>query len=350
MTTLIGLLIVTLIILIFFQVSKASEFVGIIKGKKESEEKLNDLNAILFMAFLIIGLFGIVWSAIYYAPWYLKEPASEHGVWIRQMFQYTLVPTGIVFVITHIMLFWFCYRYRHKDDRIAVHFADSHKLELIWTLVPAVVMVVLVTIGLVNWFKIFGPVPDDALLLEATGKQFQWDLRYAGDDNKLGAKSVYDIGPENPFGMDWKDRSSKDDFKTDTLYLEINRPVQVKINSIDVLHSFYLPHFRVKMDAVPGIPTQFWFTPTKTTKEVREEYNDRKFDFELACAELCGQAHFNMRRVVKVVEKDEFDRWFKRQKSLYATLGVEEKMKDAEKASIDSEDNDSEATKTASAL
>jgi len=99
-----------------------------------------------------------------------------------------------------------------------------------------------------------------------------------------------------------------------------------------VLHSFYLPHFRVKMDAVPGIPTQFWFIPTKTTQEARDERDDQKFDFELACAELCGASHFNMRRVVKVVEEGEFKAWKARQVSLYTDLGIEEKLKEAEKA------------------
>jgi len=230
-------------------------------------------------------------------------------------------------VITQVLLFWFAFQYRYKKDRRAVHFAHSNMLEVIWTAIPSVVMIALVTIGLINWAKIFKPAPENAMVIEATGKQFQWDLRYSGEDNELGSKSVYNIDAENGFGIDWKDKSSRDDFKADTLYMVKNKPILVKINSIDVLHSFYLPHFRVKMDAVPGIPTQFWFLPTKTTQDVREETENRKFNFELACAELCGQAHFNMRKVVKVVEQDEFDSWWERQQSLYSQLSPEAQMK-----------------------
>jgi len=329
MTGILGLIIIALILWIVFQLSSANEYVSEIKGSEsDKDETTNDkVNAWLSIGFMVFGLIAIVWSAFYYAPMYLPEPASEHGMWIRSMFQWTLVPTGIIFVLTQILLFWFAFRYRFNKKRRAVHFAHSTKLEILWTAVPAVVMIGLVAIGLVNWFKIFKPAPENAIIVEVTGKQFQWDIRYSGDDNVLGTKSVYKIDAENAFGIDWKDNNSRDDFKSDTLYLMKNRPVLVRINSLDVLHSFYLPHFRVKMDAVPGIPTQFHFLPTKTTAEAREEYDNRKFNFELACAELCGQAHFNMRRVVKVVEEEEWNEWFNSQKSLYSQLTPEQQMK-----------------------
>lgn len=335
MTGILGIIIIALILWIIFQLSSANEYVSDIKGNESGKDETSSdrINAWLSILFMIIGLIAIVWSAFYYAPMYLPAPASEHGMWIRSMFQWTLVPTGIVFVLTQILLFWFAFKYRYNKKRRAVHFAHSTKLEIIWTAIPAVVMIALVAIGLVNWFKIFKPAPENAIVVEATAKQFQWDLRYAGTDNQLGSKSVYNIDAENSFGIDWKDKNSRDDFKSDTLYLIKDVPVLVKINSIDVLHSFYLPHFRVKMDAVPGIPTQFHFLPTKTTKEAREEYDNRKFNYELACAELCGQAHFNMRRVVKVVEQDEWDEWWDRQQSLYSQLTPEQQMKAELKAS-----------------
>jgi len=197
---------------------------------------------------------------------------------------------------------------------------------LIWTSIPAVFMVALVTGGLVNWMKIFATPPEGTRVIEATAKQFQWDLRYAGNDNELGSKSVYDISSDNSFGIDWQDPKSRDDFKSDTLVLEVDKYVTIKINSIDVLHSFYLPHFRVKMDAVPGIPTSFSFRPTKTTKQYREQIGDRKFEFELACAELCGASHWNMRRPVKVVESDEYKEWWITQKSLYDDSAIQEEV------------------------
>ena len=325
MTSLIGLAIIVLVIWIIFQISRASELVRIIKNQEADEGTSNKINASLFLFFLIFGMIGAIWTSIYYAPMYLPEPASEHGMWIRSMFFWTLVPTAIVFVITHIMLFWFAYKYQHSTKRNSVHFADSHTLEIIWTAIPAVVMVGLVVVGLVNWFKIFSPATPDTRIVEATAMQFKWELRYSGKDNELGSKSVWDISSENGFGLDLEDPAGKDDFKSDTLYLEVNKPVLMKLNSLDVLHSFYLPQFRVKMDCVPGIPTQFKFTPTKTTEQYREQIGNGKFDYELACAELCGQSHWNMRKLVKVVERDEYVAWWQRNsvKTLFEQMGAE---------------------------
>jgi len=342
MTGLIGILIIFLIVWIIFLLSKANEFVAEIKGDDTASNSSDRFNGFMFLLFLILGMGGFLWSVLHYAPMFLPPPASEHGAWIRQMFQVSTVPIVIVFFITHVLLFWFAFRYQYKKTNRAVHFAHSTKLEIVWTAIPAVVMVILVSIGLVNWFKIFDDPPAESLIVEATGQQFLWHLRYGGEDNVLGSKSVYDIGSENPFGMDWNDKAGVDDFKSDTLVMQIEQPILVKINSLDVLHSFYLPHFRVKMDAVPGIPTQFWFVPTKTTQQARDERDDQKFNFELACAELCGQSHFNMRRVVKVVNADEFQAWKARQKTLYSIYRT--KDTDTQKAENNTREEDIKAT------
>ena len=142
------------------------------------------------------------------------------------------------------------------------------------------------------------------------------------------------ISAENKLGQDWADDRNHDDFIADELHMQVGKPVLVKINSIDVLHSFFLPHFRVKMDAVPGIPTQFWFTPTKTTQQMRDETGNPDFVYELACAELCGQSHFNMRKVVVVEEEEEFKKWWAEQKVTYnpdGGSGDEEQDNDGEK-------------------
>lgn len=339
MWTILGVLIISLVLIIIFQISKASEYIGIVRESKNSQEKSDKLNGKIFMWFLILGGIATVWSVFHYLPTFLPEPSSVHGDWIRSMFQWTLLPTAIIFVLTHIVLFWFAWRYRanEKNKKRVVHFADSTKLEIVWTAIPAVVMVVLVVIGLDNWNKITGDPPDDSIIIEATGKQFAWDLRYSGADNELGAKTVHQIGSDNPLGMDWHDKRSVDDFIADTLVLPVNANIYMKLNSIDVLHSFYLPHFRVKMDCVPGIPTRFWFTPTKTTKQMRKETGDRKFNYELACAELCGASHWNMRKPVKVVEQDEYEAWLGRQKSLYEKLGIAEKLKEEKKRTAEME-------------
>jgi len=355
MWTLLGILIIALVLTIIFQISKASEYIGVMRDSRKSQENSDKNNGKIFLWFLILGGIATVWSTFYYLPTFLPEPSSVHGHWIRSMFQWTLLPTAIIFVLTHIVLFWFAWRYRanEKNKKKVVHFADSHKLEAIWTAIPAVVMVALVFVGLVNWNKITGDPPADSIIIEATGRQFAWDLRYSGADNELGTKTVQKIGADNPLGMNWEDKSSEDDFMADTLVLPVNANIFMKLNSIDVLHSFYLPHFRVKMDCVPGIPTRFWFTPTKTTKQMREETGNRKFNYELACAELCGASHWNMRRPVKVVEQAEYEAWLGRQTSLFEKLGIaekliEEKKRTAEMEKIFKVEPDSEKSEEAS--
>jgi len=339
MWTLLGILIIALVLIIIFQITKATEYIGEMRDEKSSHRGSDKSNGRIFIWFLIIGGIATVWSVFHYLPTFLPEPSSVHGHWIRSMFQWTLLPTAIIFVLTHIVLFYFAWRYRssEKNKSRVVHFADSTKLEIIWTAIPAVVMVALVFVGLVNWNKITGDPPADSIIIEATGRQFAWDIRYSGADNELGTKTVHKIEADNPLGMNWDDKRSVDDFMADTLVIPVDANIFMKLNSIDVLHSFYLPHFRVKMDCVPGIPTRFWFTPTKTTKQMREETGDRKFNYELACAELCGASHWNMRKPVKVVTKEEYESWLTRQTTLYKKLGIAEKLKEEKKRTAEME-------------
>ncbi|OWY19176.1 cytochrome c oxidase subunit II [Sphingobacteriales bacterium UPWRP_1] len=319
LTTFLGLSIIALVLVIVFQIAKANELVASLKGE-EMVINRNRVNAMLFLLFLIFGMIGAVWSTFHYAPKFLPAPSSEHGTWLRNMFFWTLVATVPVFIVTHIALFVFSFQYKRDGSRSAFYFPGSNRLELIWTAIPAVVMILLVYEGMRNWYKITGPAPKEAMVVEATGQQFFWTLRYGGKDNKTGKKSVKLINGDNALGLDWEDKDNRDDFIADELHLKVNQPVLVRISAIDVLHSFYLPHFRVKMDAVPGIPTQFWFTPTKTTKQMREELKNPNFNYELACAELCGQAHFNMRKVVVVEDEADFNQWLAKQEPAYAKL------------------------------
>ncbi len=319
--TLIGIIAIFLVLIIIYRVSKASDLLGSLRGEERTQESRNNLHATLFLLFLIFGMGAAFWSCFHYAPLFLPEPSSEHGTVLRAMFQRTLWATVPVFVVTHILLFFFAWKYRQDKTKVSKFFPDDNRLELIWTLVPAVVMVFLVVDGLANWNRIMGPAPENAVVIEATGQQFYWTLRYAGKDNELGRKSVRLMTDDNPFGQDWDDPANKDDFMADDLYLPVGQPVLVKINSMDVLHNFFLPHFRVKMDAVPGIPTQFWLTPTKTTEQMIEETGNPDFQYELACAELCGKAHYNMKKKVFVVEADEFNKWKAEQEPLSKSFG-----------------------------
>ncbi len=320
--TVLGIITIVLVLIILFQISKASDSITFLRKGEGTTKASNNINAILFMLFLIAGLVGSFYSAYWFKEAYLPFPSSEHGEWLRSMFQWTLVVTVPVFVLTHIALFYFTFKYKKEEGRKSYFYSHNNKLELLWTVIPAIVMIVLVYEGIRNWIKITGPAPTEAIVVEATAQQFMWTIRYSGEDNELGVKNIRLIGADNAVGQDWTDAANKDDFVSNEIHLPIGKPVVFKLNALDVLHSFYLPHFRVKMDCVPGIPTQFWFTPTKTTAEMRETFGP-DFNYELACAELCGAAHYNMRKVVVVETQEEYEAWFKEQQPTYKQLGLD---------------------------
>ncbi len=340
----IGLIIIASLILlaiIAVQIGKVSELSAKIRGEEEAERKSNKTQAIMGMVFMIGMLIFCVVTAYYYRNWMLgygpHESASYGGKLIDNLFNITLIFTGIVFVATHILLFWFTYKYQHQEGRKAFFFPHNSTLEYIWTGIPAFVMFVLVIKGLAVWNEVMADVdPDeDYIEIEATGYQFAWNIRYPGEDGVLGTKNYKMITGNNPVGQDWNDVKNLDDFHTGSeFYLPVGKKVRVRITSRDVLHNFYLPHFRVKMDAVPGIPTYFVFTPETTTEEYRERLRNtpeyqmtdpddptmklwESFEFELACAELCGKSHYSMRKILKVVEQEEYDAWLETQNSYY---------------------------------
>jgi cytochrome c oxidase subunit 2 len=267
----------------------------------------------------------------------LGEAASEQGDRYDFMFNVTVIVTGIVFFITQILLFWFSYRYQESDKRKAYYFSHNNKLELIWTVVPAITLTILVVIGLRNWFAMTKEAPETALQIEVTGKQFGWIYRYPGADGVFGKKYFRNINEDkqNVLGLYWKDDAdlnikaddkAKDDIVESTeLYLVKGRPVKLIIGSRDVIHDVGLPHFRMKMDAVPGIPTSIWFTPKYTTKEMKEKTGNQAFEYEIACDQMCGNGHYSMRGLIKVVTQQEYDEWLKKQEPAYYTAFPSEK-------------------------
>lgn len=349
MTYLIAFAIIFLLALVVIQIGKLTELAARIRGEEAVEKSSNTTQGLALVVFMVVFLVGTIWSAWAYKNDMLGygplTSASAHGFELDHIFNVTLFFTGIVFVLTHILLFWYSYKYRRTgNDRKALFFAHDTKLELIWTVVPAVVMTYLVANGLIAWNNIFPTLTseDKYLEIEATGYQFAWDIRYPGADGKLGNKDFRLIDPaNNSLGVDWKDEASVDDIilgGSDKIYLPKDSTIKVRITAKDVLHNFYLPHFRVKMDAVPGLPTSFIFTPVKTTKEFRQQLSEypewqvpadpadptgpkrwETFEYELACAELCGKGHYSMRRVIEVVDREEFDIWLAGQKPFYAT-------------------------------
>jgi cytochrome c oxidase subunit 2 len=345
MTALITILSIILLFVVLLQIAKINEITTEMKGEEEHLTKSAELNGKWLIIFCVLFLGLFVWSAMFYSNRMLGygplKSASQHGGSIDSMFNVTLIFTGIVFVICHLALFWFPYKYRYKSGKKALFLPHDNRLEIIWTALPALVMTVLVVQGLVTWNRVMGDVRDgeDFMEIEATAWQFAWNLRYPGADGKLGVKDFRLIKPGiNELGQDWNDERNHDDFNADELVLPKGKKIRVRIIARDVLHNFYLPHFRVKMDAVPGIPTYFIFTPIKTTEEFRQELrkypeynlpsdpNDpnsepkwKAFNYELACAELCGKGHYSMRRLVKIVSPEEWEVWNRSQKSYYMT-------------------------------
>lgn len=274
------------------------------------------VNAILFALFLIVGLYGVYWEYTVHGKMILPEAASEHGVKIDEMLNVTLIITTIVFILTHIFLFVFAYIYRHNKDRKAYYYPHNNTIERIWTVIPAIVLTFLVLMGFLTWRSIFYKIEDPnnkPISIEVTSSQFQWDVRYAGADGVVGRKNYKLITDINGLGIDFNDKNSLDDQVADEIVLPVNKPVRFILTSKDVLHSFYMPHFRVQLNTVPGMTSYFEFTPTITTAEMKAKTNDPTFKYLLLCAKICGEKHYNMQKAVRVVSEQEYKEWLTKQ-------------------------------------
>lgn len=321
MTMFLTVAVIALIFLVIFQIAKASEYVSILKGDDVSRKQNNKINGFLMVVFLVLGLFGVWYcNKLYFGKTLLAhDAASVEGARVDSMLWITLAVTGIVFIATQIVLFWFAFKYQEKENRKVFYFPHDNKLEVLWTIVPAIVLTVLVVIGLRNWFLFTGEPPKDAMVVEITGKQFGWIYRYPGKDGAFGKKYFKNIdAATNSLGMIWDDKLSHDDVVTEqAMYLVKGKPVKLIIGSRDVIHDVGLSHFRLKMDAVPGIPTTMWFTPKYTTKEMKEMTGNPDFVYEISCDQMCGNGHYSMKGIIEVVEQEEFDMWQAKQKPQY---------------------------------
>jgi cytochrome c oxidase subunit 2 len=318
------LAILALAFILTFQIAKASEYVSVLKGEEKSFKQNNRINAFLMIVFLVLGLAGAWWcNELFYNKTLLAQPAaSDHGEKIDFMLIITIAVTGVVFLLTQILLFWFAYKYQFSERRTVYYFPHNNKLELIWTVVPAIFLTLLVGLGLFYWFKITGDAPKDAQIVEITGKQFNWMMRYPGKDNVLGRKNyrLTDASNGNALGVDWEDGASHDDIEATEMHLVVGKPVQLVINAQDVIHDVGLVHFRLKMDAVPGIPTTLWFTPLYTTAQMKEITGNKDFVYEISCDQMCGSGHYSMRGVIVVETQEEYDAWMASKKPQYITV------------------------------
>jgi cytochrome c oxidase subunit 2 len=291
------------------------------------------IHGVLLGLSLLVGIYGVYWSYSVQGPMSMHESASVHGLDIDFMFKITLILTTIVFILTHIALFGFSFKYRGSENRKAYFYPHNNSLERIWTIIPAIVLTVLVLLGFFTWRSITNVSPEDqkkAINIEVTGEQFKWSLRYAGADNQIGTRNYKLTTPTNGLGIDFKDQKSWDDKLVSEIVIPVNKPVRFTIGSKDVLHSFYLPDFRVQMNAVPGMPTYFQFTPRLTTAQVRVERNNPEYDYVLLCAKICGAGHYNMQAKVTVVSEAEYATWLAKQ-ALYYNDDVKKELQLADK-------------------
>ncbi|MFY0686140.1 MAG: cytochrome c oxidase subunit II [Cyclobacteriaceae bacterium] len=311
MLNLLIVLAVVLIVGILLTVFRVSTLVGIVKeDNKKATPVENKVNAALMVVFLITGLFGFFYYSFGGLDDDFVQPiASEHGLVTERLFWITMGITGVVFVITQILLFGFAFKYQHKEGNRAYYYPHNNTLELIWTAVPAVVLALLILGGWKTWTDITKAAPDESEVVEIMGYQYSWAARYPGKDNQLGASDFRKIDATNQMGIDFTDRASFDDFIPREIHIPKGQPVLFKIRSRDVIHSVYQPHFRMQMNAVPGLPTRFWFVPTKSTEDMRQETGNPDFQYELVCNKICGKGHFAMKYIIVVDEPAEYAKW-----------------------------------------
>jgi cytochrome c oxidase subunit 2 len=314
MTQLVIGIAVVLVLAILIMIFRIQTLLSVMRGSYRKRAGMsNKINAILFMVTGIVGFAAFFWYSGVASEHYLPTASSKHGIETDFMFWLTMGILVFAFVVTHIFLLYFPFRYQYKEERKAFFYAENHKLEFVWTIIPAIVMAILVFFGWRTWSDIMKKEPKESMVIEVMGQQFNWLVRYPGADEKLGTHSFKNIDATNQFGLKVEDKNSWDDFAPREIHVPVGKPVLLRIRARDVLHSVYLPHFRVKMDAVPGMPTKFWFVPTKTTQQLRQETGNPNFNYELACAEICGRGHFSMRYVMVVEEEEEYNKWVAQQ-------------------------------------
>lgn len=353
MTAFLVIVVVALFAITIWQLTKIyqlSRNTNTLDSSQIASDKDNRTQGNLLLAFGIAFYIFMLYNFWTFGDRALPAASSEHGVQYDNLLLITMVVIMFVQVITQGLLYYFSFKYKGKKGNKALFFADNDKLEFVWTIIPVIVLAGLIIYGLFTWTDIMDiNEEDDPIVIEIYAKQFNWQARYAGKDNVLGKANVRFIEGANSMGVDESDPYAMDDVITGELHLPVNRPVLFKMRSQDVLHSAYFPHFRAQMNVVPGMITQFSFTPTITTDEINEtEYMRDKvarineirqrgneariaagegpldeyeqFEYYLLCNKICGVAHYNMQMKVVVETEEEFNAWIAGQKEYSQTM------------------------------
>ena len=322
MTNILIFIIAILIIATLVQIVRVSELLSEIKNKDVNEvtDKDNNTQGLLF---LIVGfgfLIFVVWQMITWNHLLLPPASSTHGTQIDFLMKMSMGLILIVFFVLSPILFYFVYKYRGKKSNKAYFFSHNNKLEVVWTVIPTIILTGFIIFGLKTWDKAMNvEISESTKVIEVYGKQFNWTARYSGLDNKLGTANYKLVKGKNTLGVDMLDVNSADDKMAREVHLVVDEPVLLKFRSQDVIHSAFLPHFRVQMNCVPGMTTQFGFTPTKTTAQMKES-EGADFEYVLLCNKICGASHFNMQMKFIVETQEEYDIWIASQDNLEKKL------------------------------
>ena len=280
------------------------------------------------IALILVGIGTLLFHL--YSPWWWTPIASNWG-YIDDTILITFWVTGVVFVAIMLFMAYCAVRYRYQKGRRAEYRPENTKLEVWLTGLTTVGVVVMLTPGLFVWDQ-FVTVPEGAAEFEVLGQQWQWSYRFPGKDGVLGTSDVRNISDENPFGLNPKDPNGQDDvlIEDSEVHLPLDKPVKVLLRSIDVLHDFYVPQFRAKMDMVPGMVTYFWITPTRTGT------------FDVLCFELCGTGHYAMRGYVVVEEESAYEAWLQEQPT-FAQLLEEAKIDTGDESKLASSEGNADS-------
>jgi cytochrome c oxidase subunit II len=341
MTSLLVIIVLFLLAVAIWQLTKIFDLTQVGASQDSSQvanDKDNNIQGYIMFGFLAFIYIFTIYGLFKWGPLVLHTPASAHGPEIDSLMNVTWLVIFFVQAVTQVLLYYFAFKYRGKKENKALYFSDSNKLEVIWSVIPAVVLAVLILYGLFAWTNIMFIEEDkDTIEIELYAQQFNWHARYSGTDNVLGKANVRYIEGVNSLGVDLSDPNAKDDIVVTELHIPKGKKIHFKMRSQDVLHSAFMPYFRAQMNCVPGMVTEFAYTPIYTTSEYRDlPYMIEKvaninkirsekskeliaeggvgldpyaFDFLLLCNKICGASHYNMQMKIIVDTPEDYKKW-----------------------------------------
>ena len=393
MMRILAVLIIAMVVIAIAQLSRIHDLSKKIRNRKEEDisDAANRFNAGLMLVSMFVYFGFVIWQMVVWGPYMLPQAASEHGESIDNLFTFNWIILLPVFFITHILLFYFSSKYYYRKGKKAYYYPHNNKLEFIWTIVPSITLAGIIIFGLITWNKIQNTEDENPLRVELYAKQFDWTARYTGNDNILGGANYLLVSGTNPLGIMTESTIDEKeaeyiaevqkleaslaevmpddkreeiehkiqmynrfiariiDFRTGSndlsagmddkivkgeMHLPIGKEVEFSIRAQDVIHSAFMPHFRMQMNAVPGEMTRFVMKPTITTAEMRLKLDDPEFNYILLCNKICGAAHYNMQMNVIIETQAEYDQWISEQKVFIAETANDDKSKEKQLADL----------------